>query len=113
MSRARTRPRSRCPIAASLDLLGDTWSLVIVRDILVGKARFGDFLASSERITSSVLADRLERLEAAGIVSRSPYQTQPERFEYTLTEKGRALLPILQSFCRWGNLYIANTMKPP
>lgn len=113
MSRVKTRTRSFCPIAASLDLLGDRWSLVIVRDMLVGKARFGCFLASSERITSSVLADRLERLEKAGIVSRSPYQTQPERFEYTLTKKGRALLPILQSFCRWGNQYMSNTMTPP
>ncbi len=113
MSRAKTRPRSRCPIAASLDLVGDRWSLVIIRDMLVGKARFADFLASSERITSSVLADRLERLKEAGIVSRAAYQTQPERFEYTLTEKGRALLPVLQSFCRWGNQYISNTMTPP
>src|SRR5579862_9804729 len=101
MPRPKTKPRSRCPIAASLDLLGDRWSLVIVRDMLVGKSRFADFLASSEKITSSVLAERLERLERAGIVGRAPYRAHPERFEYTLTEKGRALLPVLQSFCRW------------
>jgi len=84
-----------------------------VRDMLVGKTRFADFLASSERITSSVLAERLERLERSGIVSRAPYQTQPERFDYTLTKKGRALLPVLQSFCRWGNDHFADTMTPP
>lgn len=113
MPRPKIKPRSRCPIAASLDLLGDRWSLVIVRDMLVGKSRFADFLASSEKITSSVLAERLERLEQSGIVSRAPYQTQPERFEYALTKKGRALLPVLQSFCRWGNQYFAATMTPP
>ncbi len=107
------KPRSACPIARSLDLLGDRWTLLLARDLLVGKRRFGEFLESRERITTSVLADRLARLEAAGVVRKVAYQTRPERFEYELAEAGRALLPLLQEFCRWGNEHIAGTMAPP
>jgi DNA-binding HxlR family transcriptional regulator len=113
VSRMRSKTRSPCPIAASLDMLGDRWSLVIVRDMLVGKKRFGEFVASGEKITTSVLADRLARLEEAGLVTRSAYQTQPERFEYELTEQGRGLLPVLQEFCRWGNRNFPETIVPP
>jgi DNA-binding HxlR family transcriptional regulator len=109
----KSKARSRCPIAISLDVLGDRWSLVIVRDMLVGKKRFGEFIASSEKITTSVLADRLARLEEAGLVTRSAYQSQPERFEYELTEQGRGLLPVLQEFCLWGNRYFRKTIEPP
>jgi DNA-binding HxlR family transcriptional regulator len=103
----------RCPIAASLNVVGDRWSLIIVRDMLVGKKRFGEFLASSEKITTSVLAERLARLENAGLVRRSAYQVQPERFEYALTDQGRELLPVLQAFCRWGNRQFPETIEPP
>ena len=113
MSRMKSKARSRCPIAASLDVLGDKWSLVIVRDMLIGKKRFGEFIASSEKITTSVLADRLARLEEAGLVTRSVYQTLPERFEYDLTEDGRGLLPILKEFCLWGNRHFPQTIDPP
>jgi DNA-binding HxlR family transcriptional regulator len=105
--------RSRCPIATSLDVLGDRWSLVIVRDMIVGKRRFGEFLDSAEHITTSVLADRLAHLEAVGLVKRSAYQKHPERFEYALTDHGMDLLPLLQEFCRWGNRHFPRTIEPP
>lgn len=105
--------RSGCPIATTLDLVGDRWSLVIIRDMLNGKARYGEFLTSPEGITTSVLADRLSRLEATGIVAKSPYQTAPERHEYRLTEMGAALKPVLQDICRWANRYLPGTWIPP
>ncbi|MDB5562918.1 MAG: transcriptional regulator [Hyphomicrobiales bacterium] len=105
--------RSKCPIATSLDLFGDRWTLVIVRDMLVGKKRFGEFLASREAITTNVLADRLEQMEQAGLIERQAYQANPQRFEYQLTPKGRGLLPMLQELCRWADKFLPGTMEPP
>ena len=105
--------RSGCPIAATLDLLGDRWSLVIVRDLLTGKRRFGEFLASPEGIPTNILAARLKRLEAAGLIARRPYQTRPPRHEYRLTSDGEALLPVLQEICRWANRHLPDTWVPP
>jgi DNA-binding HxlR family transcriptional regulator len=105
--------RSGCPIATTLDLVGDRWSLVIVRDLLTGKKRYGEFLRSPESITTNILAERLARLEAMGLVSKSAYQDRPARFDYALTEKGRGLLPVLQAMCRWANRYEPHTWTPP
>ena len=109
----KREPRSGCPIATTLDLVGDRWTLVILRDMINGKKRFSEFLAGPERITTSVLADRLEQMEAGGLVIRSAYQQRPRRFEYALTAKGEGLLPVLQDICRWGNRYIPGTWIPP
>ena len=106
-------PRSGCPIATTLDLVGDRWTLVIVRDMLNGKAKFGAFLDSPEKITTSVLADRLALMESAGLVERTAYQNRPPRYEYRLTDKGEALLPVLQEICRWANQFIPDTWAPP
>ena len=105
--------RSGCPIASTLDLVGDRWSLVIVRDMLTGKAKFGDFLASPERVPTNILTARLKRMEQSGLVAKQAYQSNPARFEYRLTEKGAALLPVLQDICRWANIYIPGTWTPP
>ena len=105
--------RSGCPIATTLDLVGDKWSLVIVRDMLIGKRRYGEFLASPEGITTNILADRLKRMEELGLVSKTPYQEHPPRYEYALTRSGVALLPVLQAMCRWGNENIPDTWSPP
>ena len=105
--------RSGCPIAATLDLVGDKWSLVIVRDMLVGKRRYGQFLASPEGITTNILADRLKRMEQYGLVSKEPYQEHPRRYDYVLTPTGISLLPVLQAMCRWGNRNIPDTWTPP
>ena len=112
MGRSR-ESRSRCPIATSLDILGDRWSLVIIRDLLVGKRTFGELLASREAITTSVLTDRLGQLEAAGLIRRRAYQQRPERFEYGLTPAGRGLLPLLQDLCRWAERHLDDVMEPP
>ena len=105
--------RSGCPIATTLDLVGAQWSLVIVRDMLMGKRRYGQFLASPEGITTNILADRLKRMEQYGLVSKEPYQEHPRRYDYALTPTGISLLPVLQAMCRWGNRNIPDTWTPP
>ena len=105
--------RSGCPIATTLDLVGDRWSLVIVRDMVVGKAKFGEFLASPERVPTNILTARLKRMEQAGLVVKQPYQGNPARYEYRLSDKGMALLPVLQDICRWANAYVPGTWTPP
>lgn len=107
------KSRSGCPIASTLDLIGDRWSLVVVRDLLNGKSRFGEFLTSPEKITTSVLADRLDKLAAAGVIKARTYQENPPRYEYLLTEKGEAMLPILQEVCRWANRFMPDTWTAP
>ena len=105
--------RSGCPIGTTLDCLGDSWSLIVVRDMLNGKARYGEFLDSPEGITTNILASRLRRMEELGLISKSPYQTNPVRHEYTLTETGRDLAPVLQAMCRWANKHFPGTWVPP
>ncbi len=106
-------PRSGCPIASTLDIVGDRWTLVVLRDLLTGKKRFSQFLDSPEEIATNVLTDRLALLEQAGLVTKVPYQLRPKRFEYSLTEKGEALLPTLQEMCRWANRFLPGTWTPP
>src|SRR5271157_5785541 len=94
--RSALRPlRSPCPVAASLDLIGDRWTLLVIRDLFWGRQRYGEFLASPEAIPTNVLADRLARLKSAGLVTSAPYQENPPRQAYSLTEKGRDLEPVL------------------
>jgi len=112
--RSRNREaRSACPIATTLDIVGDRWSLVILRDMVNGKKRFSEFLASPERITTNVLSDRLAMMEATGLIEARVYQMRPKRYEYELTEKGLALLPVLQEICRWANRFVPGTWVPP
>jgi len=113
LARPAGAARSGCPIATTLDLVGDKWSLVLIRDMLTGKSRFGEFLASPESIPTNILASRLKRMEELGLVTRAPYQTRPPRHAYQLTAMGRALAPILQSICRWANQYFPDTWTPP
>lgn len=107
------RERSSCPISSTLDIVGDKWSLVLVRDLLTGKQRFNQFCDSPEGVPTNLLAARLRKLEAQGIVTKEPYQTRPVRYAYSLTPAGRALLPVLQEMCRWANAYIDGTWTPP
>jgi DNA-binding HxlR family transcriptional regulator len=110
MNTARPFARSPCAIANSLDTLGDKWSLLVVRDLLHGKRTYGELALSPERIPTNILAERLERLVNAGIVSRTPYQQRPVRYAYTLTDKGRALGDVLLAFVRWGKEHIPGTV---
>lgn len=105
--------RSGCPIALTLDLVGDRWTLVLIRDLVNGKSRYSEFLNSPEGITTSVLADRLERMERNGLVRKKLYQERPRRFAYELTEAGANLKPVLQAMCRWANLQFPETWEPP
>ena len=109
----RQETRSGCPIATTLDIVGDRWTLVILRDMINGKSKYSEFLVSPEGITTNVLADRLSKMEANGLVRKQIYQNRPQRYAYELTEKGRALLPIMQEICRWANRYIPETWTPP
>ena len=101
--------RSLCPVTNSLEILGDKWTLVVIRDLFLDKKTYGDFQHSPEGIPTNILADRLKRLQASGIVSRTPYQEKPVRYEYHLTEKGRALGKVLQALKEWGLTYIEGT----
>lgn len=94
--------RSPCPVACALDLLGDRWTLLIIRDLFLGRTRFKDFTASPEGIPTNILSDRLERLLEQGIVAQVPVVEGGKRMAYALTEKGSALKPILFSLRDWG-----------
>src|SRR5712692_4980605 len=76
--------RSRCPVACSLDVLGDRWTLLVIRDLFAGKSRFGEFVASPEHIPTNILSERLKRLERAGLISSTAYSQHPLRFDYHL-----------------------------
>jgi DNA-binding HxlR family transcriptional regulator len=104
-------PRSNCPIACTLDLLGDRWTLLVVRDLLAGKTRFHQFLDSEERIPTNVLSERLRRLESHGIVESELYSQHPPRAEYHLTPKGRDLAPIIRAMTAWGLAHIPGTER--
>ena len=110
MSSSESFERSACAIANSLDIVGDKWSLLVVRDLLHGKHTYGELANSLERIPTNILADRLRRLEAAGILLSTPYQQRPVRYHYTLTAKGRALGEVLLAFVRWGKQHIPGTL---
>jgi Predicted transcriptional regulators len=82
----------------------------VVRDLLHGKRTYGEISNSPERIPTNILADRLKRLENAGIVTKAPYQQRPVRYAYTLTPKGRALGDVLLAFVGWGKKHIPGTV---
>jgi DNA-binding HxlR family transcriptional regulator len=94
--------RSGCPVACALDVVGDRWTLLIVRDLLRGKTRYGDFAASSEHIPTNILADRLKRLERQGLITSSLYNEHPPRREYHLTVAGWELRRVIEAMARWG-----------
>jgi DNA-binding HxlR family transcriptional regulator len=101
--------RSACAVANTLDLVGDKWSLLVVRDLLHGKQTFSELLDSPEAISTNLLADRLARLEEAGIVVSAPYQERPVRYAYSLSEKGVALSDVLRALVQWGSRHIPGT----
>ena len=109
LKRAHGFARSPCPIASALDVVGDKWSLLVVRDMLRGKQTYNDLLASPERIPTNLLAERLARLERAGLISRSAYQRRPVRYAYVLTDKGKGLAEVLKAYVQWGKRHIAGT----
>jgi DNA-binding HxlR family transcriptional regulator len=101
--------RSPCAIACTLDIVGDKWSLLVVRDLLHGKRTYGDIAQSPEGIPTNILADRLKRLGEAGIIESAAYQERPVRYAYALTPKGRELGEVLGAIVRWGRKHIPGT----
>jgi DNA-binding HxlR family transcriptional regulator len=106
---ARGFPRSPCAVACTLDLVGDKWSLLVVRDLLRGNVTYGELQNSLEGIPTNILADRLKRLENARLIAKSAYQQHPVRYAYELTEKGKALSDVLLALVRWGKKHIPGT----
>ena len=95
--------RSDCPVAGTLDIIGDRWTLLVVRDLLKGKKRYGEFLESGEKIPTNILASRLKTLESAGLIEKIWYNERPPRAEYRLTESGQELGQIVLAMLAWGN----------
>ena len=105
--------RSGCPISISLEIFGDRWSLLVVRDLMFkGLRTFKEFAAAGEGIATNILTERLERLEAAGIIARDTDPEDARRVLYRLTEKGIALAPVLVEMVVWAARY-EDTDAPP
>ncbi len=102
MPKENPKRRSPCPVACSLDILGDRWTLLVIRDLILGRSRFKEFAASPEGIPTNILSDRLERLLRHGIAEQIPAADGTKRFAYRLTEKGRSLGPVLAAMRDWG-----------
>ena len=100
-----------CSVARALSVVGDRWTLLVLRDAFLGVRRFEDF--QTVGLTRHRLADRLRKLVAGGVLERVRYQERPPRFEYRLTEKGRDLYPVIVSLVRWGDRWMAGEAGPP
>lgn len=94
--------RSPCPVSCALDLFGDRWTLLVVRDLVLGKTRFKEFATSPEGIPTNILSERLERLQQGGVVEQVPATEGGKRMAYALTEKGKSLRPVLKMLRDWG-----------
>ncbi len=114
LSSADPHFRSDCSISRTLDLFGDKWTLLIIRDLLWHeKHTFQQLEESVSRITSSILADRLNRLRTWNLVTRLPYQERPVRYRYDLTEAGKALEPVLLQMMHWGHENLGGGLYDP
>lgn len=108
----RTYEDQVCSISRSLEVVGERWSLLIVRDVFLGLRRFDD-LHASLGITRSVLSTRLDHLVAEGVLERRQYQSRPDRYEYVATSKGLELWPVLMQLLDWGDRHYAGETGPP
>jgi DNA-binding HxlR family transcriptional regulator len=107
-------PRSHCPINFGLEIFGDAWTLLVLRDLLiVGKSGFSEFLASEEGIATNILTDRLARLEAAGLITRERGSADRRQVIYRATDAGKALVPVLVEMSYWGAKHDPLTAAPP
>ena len=111
--------RSPCPIANTLDLLGDKWTMLVIRDLFSGKAHYKEFSESPEKIATNILAARLKKLEDEKIVEKYPSPVYPGKSGYRLTDRGKSLYPVLEAIADWGLSHIPGTeariavSKPP
>ena len=109
--RRKSHAEMNCSVAQALDVVGDPWTLLIVRDAMWGFRRFNDFQQRLD-IPRNTLTTRLARLVEAGVFDKVPYQESPQRFEYRLTEKGKALSPVIVSLLTWGDAW-SDLPEPP
>jgi len=101
-----------CSIARTLSIVGDRWTLLVLRDCFLGARRFDDF-SESLGLSPHVLSTRLAKLVEAGVLERRPYLAKPVRYEYRLTAKGRDLYPVIAGLVRWGDRWMAGADGPP
>lgn len=113
MAASAMRRRSRCPVACSLDLLGDRWTLLVIRDLTQGGSRFKHFTAAAEGVPTNILAERLNRLVHHGVVEQVPAAPGAKRQAYRLTPKGEALRPVLAALHEWGMQWEAPAFEVP
>ena len=107
-----SEPRSYCPINLSLEIFGDTWTLLVLRDMMfAGKRHFRELLQSDEHIASNILADRLARLVEHGLLTKHEDPTHKQKAIYSLTEKAIALLPIVVQIGAWGSRWVPDAKK--
>jgi DNA-binding HxlR family transcriptional regulator len=107
-----SEPRSYCPINLSLEIFGDAWTLLVLRDMMfAGKRHFRELMESDERISSNILADRMARLVDAGVLTKAEDPTHKQKAIYSLTEKGIALLPIIVQIGAWGSRWVPDAKK--
>ena len=105
MNKKQNKELPSCPVELTVGLIGDKWKILIIRDLLTGTKRFGELKKSLTNITQKVLTTKLREMEASGLVKRKVYPEVPPKVEYSLTETGLSLKPILDSMVVWGNNY--------
>lgn len=94
-----------CPVEITLSLMADKWKFLIIRDLLTGTKRFGELQRSIGRVSQKVLTNNLRQMESSGLINRKVYAEVPPRVEYSLTDLGKSLKPILDSMVHWGEYY--------
>ena len=102
-----------CPVETTLTLIGDKWKVLILRDLMPGTKRFGELKKSVGNVSQKVLTAQLRAMEENGLVHREVYAEVLPRVEYSLTEKGRSVVPILQSICRWAGIFYKEETDTP
>ena len=105
---SRFEYHSDCPIAKALEIIGDRWSLLIIRDLAQGAKTYSQLESSVKHITTNILANRLKRLSSVSIIEKTLYQEKPKRYNYSLTHKGKCLIPVLLELVKWGEEHIDN-----
>jgi DNA-binding HxlR family transcriptional regulator len=108
----RTPNPRTCSIAAALDVVGEKWSLLVVRELFLGCRRFSD-IAANTGAPRDILTSRLRRLEEVGVVSRRSYSEHPPRYDYLLTDAGKDLRPVIMALKHWGDTHVMHQMLPP
>lgn len=111
VTRLKLKPVSVCPIANAARLLGDRWTLVILRDLATGPMRFSELEESSGGISPRTLVDRLREMESQGLIARESFREIPPRVQYSLTSKGTATLPVIEALRAFGDTWLSDEEK--